>query len=426
MPDRGGLLGRITRAFWLQVLLITLGSLLGVYLAKIVIEENLLKSAVLEEAEFFWQRYAEDPAFTLPDTKNLTGYFDPANLPTVVQRNLPDKPGFYEYEDSGKPLVLYLSRHEGQSLYLLYYRGQVDALIVYYGLFPLLTVLTILYLTLFLVYRFAHRSLSPVVRLANRINQVDLGRDELSLRFDDDGFARNDEIQTLADAIADLGDRLQAAIERERDFTRDASHELRTPLTVINVATDMLLIENDLDARAQQSLVKIKRAVYDMENLTEVFLMLAREHGDALTQQEVDVNRVVREQLERTEFLRENKAVKIQLNELEALRVRSSETVIAVLLGNLLRNALLYTEQGDVRIDIGPDRLTIRDSGPGIPANRLDNIFEPYQRAGQDAVPGFGIGLTIVKRLCDRFGWHIEVSSGSGRGTTFGLYFDPA
>ena len=85
MTGGNGLLGRLSRAFWLQVGFITVAAMLGVYLATIVIEETLVKKAILEEAEYFWKHYHGDLDFTLPDTKNLTGYFDPAMLPPVVQ-----------------------------------------------------------------------------------------------------------------------------------------------------------------------------------------------------------------------------------------------------------------------------------------------------------------------------------------------------
>ena len=176
MNRTSGLLGKFTRAFLLQVGMITIAAILGVYLAKIVIEERLVKSAILEEAEYFWKHYLGDSDFSLPDTKNLTGYFDPALLPPSIQQDLPSKPGFYEYSDLSNSLVLYLDQRDGQTLYLLYYRGQVDALVLYYGLFPLLIVLTLLYLTLWFAYRFSRRTISPITRLAGYINDIDLGK----------------------------------------------------------------------------------------------------------------------------------------------------------------------------------------------------------------------------------------------------------
>jgi signal transduction histidine kinase len=295
--------------------------------------------------------------------------------------------------------------------------------VLYYGLFPLLVVLIILYLTLWFAYRFSHRSITPVARLAEQINQVDFSDDHLSFGLQDPLFGRNEEIRILADAISRLGDRLNAFIARERNFTRDASHEFRSPLTVINVAADMLLLDDRLSPDATRSLNKIKRAVNDMENLTEVFLMLAREDSGALTRSEVDVNQVVREQIERVEFLRDHRDVQINLHEHGRLRVFSSETVIAVLLGNLVRNALLYTDCGHVSIDIDEQQLVVSDSGPGISSADIGKIFRPFHRVGADSASGYGIGLTIVKRLCDRFGWKIDVTSETSQGASFRLVF---
>jgi len=426
MANTNGLLGKFTRAFWLQVALITIAAILGVYVAKITIEEILVKNAILEEADYFWKYYLGDDEFHLPDTKNLTGYFDPALLPPIIQDNLPTEPGFYEFSDLSNRLVLHLSRRQQETLYLIYYRGQVDALVLYYGLFPLLVVLTILYLTLWFAYRFSRRTISPITRLANQIDEIDFYKEDLSLKHEDTGFQGDDEIQVLADAIFDLGERLNAFTTRERNFTRNASHEFRTPLTVINIAADMMLIEDTLSENSRKSLLKIKRAVYDMEALTEVFLMLAREDAGSMTWREVDVNQVVRGQIERAEFLNGNKDVEVKLNEKGQLRVHSSETVIAVLLGNLIRNAILYTHQGEVNIEISEDQLTITDNGPGIPPSSIDSIFEPFHRAGNENASGYGIGLTIVKRLCDRFNWAIEVSSETKRGTAFSLRFEQA
>ena len=425
MNRTSGLLGKLTRAFLLQVGMITIAAILGVYLATIVIEETLVKQAILDEADYFWKHYLGDRDFGLPDTKNLTAYFDPALLPPVIQNDLPSEPGLYEYSDVGNSLVLYLDQRDGQTLYLLYYRGQVDALVLYYGLFPLLIVLTLLYLTLWFAYRFSRRTISPITRLARHIDSIDLGKETLSLGPVDPGLQRDNEIQILADAIAHLGERLDAFIARERNFTRNASHEFRTPLTVINTAADMLLIDARLPAGSRELLHKIKRAVQDMDNLTEVFLMLAREDAGMLTRQRVDVNRVVREQIERAEFVGDSGRLQINLDARAEVEVYSSETVVSVLIGNLIRNAVLYTERGEVDIQIDAYRLTISDSGPGIPEHSIERVFEPFQRAGNENASGHGIGLTIVKRLCDRFGWRIDVLSRTPSGASFRLDFAP-
>lgn len=426
MQQGDGILGKITRAFLFQGVLIALAAILGVYFAKIVIEEILIRNAILEEAAYFWEHYERDPHFNLPDTKNLTGYFDPVEMPRLVRQALPDTPGFYEFDNGGNPLVLYLSQPGDRLLYLLYYRGQVDRLVLYYGLFPLLTVLVILYLSLWLTYRLSQRTISPIARLARQINRLDLSQPELSIDIDWSLVGSDDEIQVLAEAIHRLGERLDAFIARERDFTRDASHELRSPLTVINIAADMLESEQELSKPARNSVLRIQRAIADMEKLTEVFLMLAREDNRALTRDMVDLHDVLQEEVERARQLNRKPDVDIEFEAANHLHLSSSDMVLSVLFGNLIRNSMLYTDQGKVRVSLSGRDVFIEDSGRGMTEQQVDNMFRPYQRGDNANASGYGIGLTIVKRLSDRFHWPIEVHSEIGKGTRVRVSFPDA
>lgn len=408
----------------LQGLLITLAVVLGVFFAKIVIEQILIKNAILEEESYFWQQYQIDPSFPLPDTKNLTGYFDSTLLPEQIQRKIPQEEGFYEYGKDEDGLVMHISQVQNQTLYLLYYRGQVDALVLYYGIFPLLTVLLILYLSLWLTYRFNRRTVSPIIRLAKEINRLDLNRPEISIINGFSGsFDANNEIQTLSDAISRLGERLNDFTSRERNFTRDASHELRSPLTVINIAADMLLSEQQLSPPAYKSVMRIKRAIEDMRQLTEVFLLLARENEDALTTEDFYINDIIEEEIEQAGLLYRNKNIVIKYQPKNRLHIRTSAPVMSVLLGNLIRNAVLYTDQGQVSVSIDQKSVLISDSGQGIPASQLNQLFQPFQRGENANASGYGIGLTIVKRLSDRFNWPVRVHSEPEKGTQFEVSF---
>ena len=424
MSKSNGLIHKINRAFLLQGLLITLAVILGVFFAKIVIEQILIKNAILEEENYFWQQYEKDPSFPLPDTKNLTGYFDSTLLPDLIQGDIPQEQGFYEYGKDEDGLVMHISQRRNQTLYLLYYRGQVDALVLYYGIFPLLTVLLILYLSLWLTYRDNRRTVSPIILLAKEINRLDLNQPEISIINDfSGGFDANNEIQTLSDAISRLGERLNDFISRERNFTRDASHELRSPLTVINIAADMLLSEQELSPPAYKSVIRIKRAVDDMRQLTEVFLLLARENEDALTTENFYLNDIIEEEIEQATLLNKNKNVIIKYQPRNRLNIDASAPVISVLLGNLIRNAILYTDQGEVTVCIDQKSVIISDSGHGIPTSQLDQLFKPFQRGENENASGYGIGLTIVKRLSERFNWPLSVHSQAEKGTQFEVQF---
>ena len=424
MQKTSGLVHKINRAFLLQGALISVAALLSVYFAKLVLDEILIKSAIEQEAVYFWDKHQQDAALPLPDTQNLTGYFNEHQLPAMIQASKPLTPGFYEFEQAAGNYVLHLSQNENRKLYLLYNRGQVDTLAAYYGLFPLALVLIVLYLSLWITYRFSRRMISPLSLLARQVNQVDFSSADFSpvqtgsLPFDVD-----DDIQVLSDAIINLGERLEDFIARERNFTRDASHELRSPLTVINIAADMLLTEHDLPQPVLETVNRIKRAATDMEELIEAFLLLARESDQAVSNELVCINDVVEEEIDRVQLINKSKDLNINYLPKLKLNVLASDKVLSVLFGNLLRNAVLYTDHGSIDVIIEGKSITITDSGKGIPEQQVDEIFKPYFRGDNTSTVGHGVGLTIVKRLSDRFNWPIIINSTPGEGTTVEVQF---
>lgn len=417
------LVKKLNYSYLFQGFLIAFAAVLGVYFAKIVIEEILIKSAILEESDYFLNQLEQNPAFNLPDTKNLTGFIDPQNLPDFIQQDLPLDDGFYEYENDGNPLVLYINSQPEFTLYLIYFRGQVDKLVMYYGLFPLLIVLTVLYLTLWIAYKWSHRTVSPLIQLANQVNQVNIDSNDVDSLQALRKIRANDEIQTLQNAIIGLVERVGSFVERERNFTRDASHELRSPLTVISIATDILL--GNLDDKDPNLLAvkKIQKSADDMQKLIEVFLMISRENHKSLKKDHVAINDLVKEEIDRASHLANSKNIQFELQERDNFQVFGSDMVIAVLIGNLLRNAILYTQKGNITISIRQHCVTIADEGIGIQPEKIANMFQPHVRGDNTNATGYGIGLTIVKRLSDQFGWPISVQSEVGKGTAITISF---
>jgi signal transduction histidine kinase len=93
------------------------------------------------------------------------------------------------------------------------------------------------------------------------------------------------------------------------------------------------------------------------------------------------------------------------------------------MLGNLLRNAILYTDEGSVDITVTSSSVIISDSGRGISPQQVNDIFKPYYRGNNSSTPGHGVGMTIVKRLSDRFNWPIKINSTPGQGTRVEVQF---
>ena len=416
MQQGRSLASRINRAFALQAAFIGVAVLLSVFFAKVVLDRVLINAAIEQEAEYYWERETQDASFLPPDTLNLTGYESVYDLPEYVVAGDYEGTGFFTISESDH--ILHISERGDRRLYLLYYRGQVDALAAWYGMFPLAVILILLYVSMWATYRFSRRAVSPVIWLAHQLNQMDFDAEHpMPASLGEMPFLPEDEIKVLADSLVSMGQRLDLFVDRERHFTRDASHELRSPLTVIRIAADMLLSENDLDEMAKRSVQKIQRATEDMEGLTEAFLMLARESDNTLSTEDVLVNEVVHEEIERARMVVQKKGVAINIEEEAQLTVVASDKVLSILLGNLIRNALQYTDKGEVSIRITDSCFMIHDTGVGIPDEKIDQIFRPYVRGDQSNDTGYGVGLTIVKRLSDRFGWPLVIQSTPGEGT---------
>jgi signal transduction histidine kinase len=426
MRTTTGIRSKIWVAFILQVAAISFATLLGVYGASAVLKDVLIQRALTDEAGHYWKRLERDPQAPLPDTFNMLGYFDPPRDPGAEApkylRAL--EPGYHSLPKMKGGALVYISDGPPGRLYLVFNQEQVDALAFYFGAVPLAMVLMVIYVIAWFTYRVSRRAVSPVIWLANVVQQWDPKRPDVGalgpdrLPVDVEG-----EVQVLAGALHDFASRIESFVERERDFTRDASHELRTPLTVIRMASDLLLADGDLQPHAEKSVRRIRGSARDMEALIESFLILARESDTGLPEEDFVVNDVVAEEIDKARPLLADKPVELRLEQPHMFALHAPPRVLAVMLGNLLRNACHYTEQGVVTVRVGPDHIVVEDTGIGMSPEQLERAFEPFFRAGARSDGGQGVGLAIVRRLSQRFGWPVELESEHGRGTRATIRF---
>lgn len=263
----------------------------------------------------------------------------------------------------------------------------------------------------------ASRVMSPVSELAQRLRQS--GRsaqpEALASHFPDD------EVGQLASALDDYAARLTEVVQRDREFNADVSHELRTPLAVIRGATELLLSRPDLDARTQTRLRRIQRAEQQCTDLISALLLLSRnERGHGLC----DVAKVVEQLLDMHRAQLGGKALDLRVEGEGGLVVDAPEAAVAVALGNLIGNAVKYTQQGEVIVRLLPDVVEVVDSGPGLDPEEAARLFERgYRGTHAEHSQGAGIGLSIVRRLCALYGWDVRVVPGAERGVVATLRF---
>jgi len=301
-------------------------------------------------------------------------------------------------------------------------------LALFFGVFPLTIVLVLIYLTAWWVYRESNFLLSPIVWLANKFDRFDPAHASASLADLSDIPGDVDwEVEKLVNSFGSYSRRIQRFIERERAFTRDASHEFRTPLTVIKMASDLLLAEQELDDYSKKYVTRIKGAGRDMEELIDAFLILARETDKEFEDEHTVIIDVVEHEIRDAEIYLDGKSVSIEVDQQYPLELHTARKVVAIVLGNLIRNAVLYTNEGTVAITIKEHSVVIADTGIGMSDEQIKKIFQPYYRAEQEGKTdrkGYGVGLTIVKRLSNRFNWIVEVDSVVGEGTKIEVIFD--
>ncbi len=266
--------------------------------------------------------------------------------------------------------------------------------------------------------------IEPIVWLAQEVGSWDikdpdfqaLGSGRLPAHITGEGYV-------LSQAIHNNARRLSEFVERERNFTRDASHELRTPLTVIKMASQVLISDSVLDPYATRNVERIQSSARDMEALIEAFLLIAREAENALPADDIAVNSVVREELEAAQATLGDREIDLQFVESGQFRLHAPSKVVAVLIGNLLRNAISFTDKGHVKITVDDGEVVIEDTGIGMSADDLKQIFQPFFRAQHGRRGGHGVGLAVVKRLSDRYRWPIEYESTVGKGTRVRVRF---
>jgi signal transduction histidine kinase len=228
------------------------------------------------------------------------------------------------------------------------------------------------------------------------------------------------EIEELAGVFDRQLSRMRAFIERERAFGADMSHELRTALAVILSATEVLLDDDRLGDKQKARVQRIERAARDMAELGTALLLMARE-DHALTGGGCQVAAVVEEAVERQRHVLGSKAVAVDVQTDPALVVAADCGLVDILVSNLVRNAFSYTDAGSVTIRQDSQSLVISDTGRGIPADAIDQAFLRHFR--DITSTGAGIGLSLVKRICDRYGWQVRLESAEHQGTTVTVAF---
>jgi heavy metal sensor kinase len=272
----------------------------------------------------------------------------------------------------------------------------------------------------------ANQALRPVDRITRGAEQIAAG--DLSERVPVPGTT--DEIGRLATTFNHMISRLEAAFERQKQFTSDASHELRTPLAVMRGDIEITLRRERSAEEYKRVLTSNLEEIVRLSRLVEDLLTLARADAGRveLRREPVDLDELCRKMVEYISPLAHQQEQTLSYDGPErAVTVNADFVRIKQLLLNLLDNAIKYTDShGRIALGLRTENneavITVSDTGRGIPSEDLPQIFDRFFRrsakTADRSASGFGLGLSIVKWIVNSHGGRIEAESDIGKGTT--------
>jgi two-component system, OmpR family, sensor kinase len=266
-----------------------------------------------------------------------------------------------------------------------------------------------------------HYSFRPVMRLAK---QLDAEQSDRLRHLEAEGIPK--ELQPFIDSINRLLARIAVVFDNQSRFIADAAHELRTPITALSIQAENLE-HSKLSPGAQNRLIALKSGIRRTARLLEQLLALAKyDHGQTADVLAVRLDGVVKSVVGDCVESARRRSIDLGFGRLEAASVRADSTTLAVMIRNLVDNAIRYSPDGgrvDVSVFCCRHRvfLLVEDTGPGITDEALNNVFEPFNRGDRSEGDGTGLGLSIVRRIVENHQGTIRLENVASREGGAGL-----
>lgn len=272
----------------------------------------------------------------------------------------------------------------------------------------------------------ATRAIRPIDAISETAARISGGN--LSERIDHTHMDR--ELGALAAVLNETFGRLEAAFERQKQFTGDAAHELRTPVTVVLSQAQLALRTERESVEYREALEACERAARRMRNLTESLLTLSKldSHSEPLASTPVDLAEIAREGVELLQSVAQEHGV-IVSGDFAAAPATGDRQRLGQILTNLVTNAFQHSPSGGVvhvstKSNGSTVSLQVSDQGPGIDSKHLPHLFDRFYRTDDSRnrrSGGAGLGLAICKAIADAHRATLSVDSTPGKGTTFTL-----
>ena len=385
-------------------------------------EHALIDRIVGDEVATLIDKHKADPSLRSSIGHGSFGYVarsaaDRLGLPDYLRTLAPGK---HDLTHADKALHVVVRERAAVTYYLAYDVAHHQQRMTEFGWLLAAGVVATVTAALSLGFWWSGHIIRQLADLAQRLDDLKPGDADTQFA----AASMDDELARLVVAFDNYQIKMLQLVEREKEFSANVSHELRTPLTLIQTSCELLAQDPQLSGKSQRHVGLIAHGSQHMTELIRWFLVLARE-GSLGERERVPIRECVDEAILPLLDVAEKKGLALSASVAPMAALYTNREALYLVLTNLLRNAVEYTDHGGVTVRYLANKLYVEDTGRGIAETEIANIFVRFYRVETSLRDhdGLGLGLAIVKRICDHYAWRINVKSAVGAGTTISIEF---
>jgi len=414
-------------------------------------EQELVKGRLLQQLEISQEEYGDQPIYTASPGIKIYRYDKaPLSLQTLATETVQEISVTINTEEGKtKTKLHFFNYQQNKQDYILTYLEDTEMVMAHYPVLAIFEHLEDIFanalkiaviLSLFIAAIFSHLSSKQITKPLLSLKQA--------VETDHQNLTQlthlPSEVGVLARAIDDKNHKLAQYLKREQLFTGDVSHELRTPLTIILGASEVLASQLEDNHRLSEFTDRISNTAKETSEIISALLLLSRA-PEKLDAPQTSINTIANSEVARLKYLLRHKPVTCSIVAEQDYVAYVRPELLKMALGNLIKNAFQYTDDGEVIVTIDAEKITVTDTGLGIPEAMMHLLYERFERLNHKStgeqsdskskndsvsqeysssdVEGTGLGLSIVQRIMTHMGWQLTHQANETGGSTFSIYY---
>ena len=401
--------------------------------AEMRIEQDLVKGRLLQQLQLSQEKYGEQAIYTADPGIKIYHYDSaPEHLKALANGTVQEmRVSVNSKAGNTEANLHFFAYQQNEQKYVLTYLEGSEMVMEHYPVLAIFEELEDIFadalkmaviLSLLIAALFSHLSskqiIKPLLDLKQAVETDHQNLTELT--------HLPSEVGVLARAIDEKNHKLEQYLKREQLFTGDVSHELRTPLTIIMGASEVLASQLEDNSYLGEFANRISTTAKETSEIISALLLLSRA-PEQLDTPQTSINTIAMSEVSRLQYLLRHKPVSCKVVADKEYVAYVRPELLKMALGNLIKNAFQYTDDGEVIVTIDAEKITVNDTGLGIPEVMMPLLYERFERLNDinisDQVEGSGLGLSIVQRIMTHMDWELIHQDNATGGSTFSIYY---